>query len=233
MALVASLLLVAGAAGPAAGTVDEPRRYLVDDVSAWWEIPQRREGRYRVFMIDAARYEDLESGEVLYFATADRMDCRREGDGLTCSSDMGPYEHARGKPSRFEFAHDLSSASVAFGARGVEHSADWTAYDAVERPFEFLPGTYHRTEGCDAREGEGRGVYRRMSAEGTVFGRDLPVDANGGIVAAVRFVLETECDPREWWRAATRPDQWLRRAEISSSLSMSARPSMPTSFAFS
>lgn len=237
MALVVSTTLVAAAAGPAAGAPDEPRRYVVDQVRASWAIPQEREGRYRMYWIEAARYEDLGSGEVRHFARAERMECKGDASGLTCSSDMGPWKEARGKPGEFFLAQDLSAASVAFESRGVEHRAQWTAFGATEDPFEFLPGTYERSEGCGSRSGAGYGLHRSMKVVGTVFGRDLTEETERGIVGVARYVLETECDPEDWWRGAApvpgTPPQWLRNAETSSPLSMLERPSIPTSLAFS
>lgn len=237
MALVVSTTLVAAAAGPAAGASAEPRRYVVDQVRASWEIPLAREGRYRMYRIEAARYEDLGSGEVRYFARAERMECKGDGNSLSCGTNLGPWKVARGEPGEFFFAQDLSAASVVFESRGAEHRAEWTAFGATENPFEFFPGTYERSEGCGNRSGAGYGLYRSMKVAGTVFARDLTQETERGIVGIARYVLETECDPEDWWRGAPpipgTPPQWLRNAETSSPLSMLERPSIPTSFAFS
>lgn len=71
-----------------------------------------------------------------------------------------------------------------------------------QRPFEFVPGTASRSEGCPEGEGTGEGLYRSMRARGTVLGRSLEHEEGRSFVAIERYVLETDCDPSGWWRSA-------------------------------
>lgn len=231
--LVVVTVILSLAAPPAAPAErGEARRYKVDAVEARWAVPKQREGRYRMWSVDAARYEDLESGDVQIFAEVDRFECEGDEDGLSCGSDLGPWRSTRGTPEVFEFADDLSRASLRLGDNEVE----WVVEDATEKPWDLVPYTFSRREGCPEGTGSGEGVYRGMRARGAVFGRKIEYEDERSFVGIARYVLETECEPGGWWwpgGSALALPQWLRRAEASSFLSMFERPSMPTSFALS
>ena len=62
-----------------------------------------------MWTIDAARYEDLESGEVEVYASVDRLECVGDDTGLSCRG--GPMWES-GTPQTFEFADDLTRAAV-------------------------------------------------------------------------------------------------------------------------
>ena len=223
-----AVVVVLAPAAPPAGAA-EPRLYEVDAVAADWTV-WKRDDRFHLWTIEAARYRDLASGEVETYARVMRLACEGSADEMSCADKGGPGTAAAGVPEVFEFEDDLSGAAVTLG----RYRAEWTAYGPTEDAFASLvPYPYIRAEACVEGSGNGYGAFREMRAEGTLFGRRPAAPAT--FAAMGRYVLETECDPAAWWnggRALPIP-QWLRRAETSSFLSIPERPSMPTSFAFS
>jgi hypothetical protein len=123
------------------------------------------------------------------------MTCEGDEDSLHCDMDFGRFRNIVGEPEGFDFADDLSRASVRLGP----HEAEWVAENPREKPFDFVPGDSGREEGCPEGSGSGRGVYRRMRARGSVFGRALDYEDERSFVLVNRYVLVTECDPAGWW----------------------------------
>lgn len=221
----AAALVVIATAAPAAGAA-EPRVYVVDAARAQWTVG-KGDGRYHLWIVEAARYRDLASREVEVLARVERLDCRGTADDMSCS---GRGKYAAGVPEVFEFAQDLSGAALALGP----HEARWTAYAPTEDVVASLvPYPYFRNEACTAGSGVGSGAFREMRIEATLFGRDPGATASDAFAAMGSYVLETECDPSTLWARGRSVPQWLRRAETSSFLSMLERPSIPTSLALS
>ncbi len=194
-ALVVGAILLLASAPSSDAASSGPRRYKVDATQARWAIPNKREGHYRGYSLEAARYEDLNSGEVFVFAAANRLDCTGDEEGLSCSSSSGSWRTAGGVPKVFEFADDLSRASMRLGP----NHAEWVTEDPAEKPVDLIPHGFRREEGCPEGSGTGDGVYRRMRAQGSVFGRALGFDDGRSFAGIARYVLETECHPSGWW----------------------------------
>jgi hypothetical protein len=194
--LTLSLTSTASAKQPGFSSVST-HTYEVKQMRATWVVPWRK-GDSRLYRLETARYEDMESHKVLLFARAEWLNCYTAG---SCGGGTEDFEYRRGTPTLFEFADDMSRGRVLFSAHRKKYWAKWRAVDALSRPFEFLPGTAEYYEGCDGGEGSGNGVYRRMEAEGFLFGRSFDFKRNGGFTSLARYVLTTECDPRDWWKS--------------------------------
>lgn len=219
-AAAAVVLLATMAPGVAAA---EARHYEVHGVHADWVVGLGG-GRFRVWAIVAARYRDVMNGNVQVYARVLQANCLDGEDDLRC----GKLRTFTGVPEVFDVAWDLSTAEVHLGPHWVE----WTAGTAG---LALVPYTYFHEEGCAEGSGTGAGGAREASASGSIFGTDVEQRSQDGRAFIDMYYLSTECDPAQWWKGGRSlpVGQWLRRAEISSSLSMSERPSIPTSLALS
>ena len=203
--VLSMLILLPTEVGEAAASMKAPRTYEVREIMASWVLPKRIEGRYRMYRFEAARYEDADTHEVSTFALAEWLNCEGDEQGLSCGGGPEDFRYLRGKPTSFEFPDDMSAARASFRpspsrARVTEQWVEMAAVDAASRPFEFLPGTYSRSEGCDGGSGQGEGIFRSMDATGRVFFKKMQPDPDRPFNGIARYTLTTECDPADWWR---------------------------------
>ena len=190
--LLAAALVASLTTAPAPARASESRTYEVEFLSASWRVP--RKGKSRQYSIEAARYEDTETGEVSVFARSSWMNC----DGGSCGGGPEDFEHRIGRRIHFDMSDDMSAARVTFEARGRAYEARLTPVDPLTRPFEFIPGTYERSESCDGESGRGDGFFRRMDGAGSAFGRRFEPDSESRS-SVMRYTLTTSCNPSEWW----------------------------------